>query len=75
MHKQSPFSGLVFGPLFSALFSFCDDWNLAPMQAFAIWRWHNFTESEGVGDKTVVRISTDESCCKRPPLLKRGLVA
>ena len=45
------------------------------MQAFATWRWHNFLESEGVGDKIVVRINMDESCCKLSPQLRRGLVA
>ena len=45
------------------------------MKAFATWRWHNFIESEGVGDKTVVRINMDESCCKLSPQLRRGLVA
>ena len=45
------------------------------MQAFATWRWHNFLESEGIGNKTVVRINMDESCCKLSPQLKRGLVA
>ena len=46
------------------LFSFYDGRNLVLVQAFAIWRWHNFIESEGVGDKTVVHISMEESCCK-----------
>ena len=45
------------------------------MQAFATWKWHNFLEAEGIGDKRVVRINMDESSCKLSPQLRRGLVA
>ena len=61
--------------LFSRPLLFLGAWILVSIQAFATWRWHNFLESEGVGDKTVVRINMDESACKLSPQLHRGHVA
>ena len=65
----------IFLDRFSSLLTFVDRWNLVSMQAFGIWRWHNFPESEGVGDKAVVPIDMGESCCQLSPQLQRGLVA
>ena len=74
-HEWGPFSGLVFGTAFRSCHHLLTDGILIPMQAFATWRWHNFLEAEGIGDKTVVRINMDESCCKLSPQVKRGFVA
>ena len=49
--------------------------SLVSVQACATWRWHSFLESENIGNKIVVRINLDESCCKLSPQPRRGCVA
>ena len=71
--RGARFPGCFFGPAFS-LFSFDARWNLVSLQAFAMWRWHKFILSEGVGDQTAVWTSMDESCFSLSPQLKPGLV-
>ena len=75
LHGRRPLFGHYFWTAFVRCHRGMTPQVLISVQAFATWTWHNFLESENIGEKIVVRINMDESSCKLSPQPRRGCLA